>query len=61
MLARAGLRWIFGLITARSRRHRLAVTFADGATRRYFDGAGEADVGIGFKTARAERCAFWNF
>ncbi|MBS3800242.1 MAG: class I SAM-dependent methyltransferase [Thioalkalivibrio sp.] len=61
MLARAGLRSIFALLTAPSRRHRLGVTFADGETRRYFDGNGEADVAIVFRTARAERRAFWNF
>jgi cyclopropane-fatty-acyl-phospholipid synthase len=58
-------RWSFsaivGFFARRCPKHRLSVTYADGRRRDFYDGDGEPDVHIVFKSARAERRAVLQF
>ena len=51
---------IVGYFVRRAGTYRLRVTYADGSSRSFYDGGGEPDIHIVFKTARAERRAVLN-
>jgi len=52
---------IVELFVRRCPTYRLRVTYADGSSRAFYDGDGEPDIHILFKTARAERRAVLQF
>jgi cyclopropane-fatty-acyl-phospholipid synthase len=52
---------IVGYFVTRAGTYRMRVTFADGSSRSFYDGGGEPDIHIVFKTTRAERRAVVQF
>jgi cyclopropane-fatty-acyl-phospholipid synthase len=52
---------IVGYFVGRAGTYRLRVTYADGSSRAFYEGGGEPDIHIVFKTARAERRAVLQF
>src|SRR5215470_15848075 len=52
---------IVGYFVSRGPRSRVRVTYADGSRRDFYEGGGEPEIEIRFKTARAERRAVLQF
>jgi cyclopropane-fatty-acyl-phospholipid synthase len=52
---------IIGYFVSRCPKYRVRLTFADGSQRNVYDGAGEPEIHIVFKTARAERRSVLQF
>ena len=52
---------IIGHFVSRCPRYRVRVTYADGSRRDFYQGGGEPEIEIRFKTARAERRAVLQF